>query len=267
MDCLCLLASELFLSSFWALSQLYIFHLSALKALIGARNILRYTFEASKLIVLSDWFTWRRVYGRFGSEFIVKVGHIILSLELGKEGGLHPPLQHLIPLDPGEEPVLLYGLGVLLPGTEPLLHGPVEQPLDDVLGVGGQVVLELELASEDPLRDGFSVVAGKWRRSSQHVVDQDAKTPPVHLLSMPTVENKQNQISTKLLYFGWRENKSMVRIKGCVGKIFLPGFVNNLGSHVLHCAAKCIVELLVGALLDAAEVSELDVTISNNEIN
>ena len=43
------------------------------------------------------------------------------------------------------------------------------------------------------------------------------------------------------------------------GTLHLPGFVDNLRSHVLHGAAKRVVELLIGALLDAAEVGELDV--------
>ena len=120
---------------------------------------------------------------------------------MGQEGGRHPPLQHLVPADPREEPVLLDGQSVPLPGAQPLLHGPVEQPLDDVLGVGCQVILELKFASEDPVCDGLSVVAGKWRRSRQHVVDENSKTPPVHLLTMPTVENKQHETSTKVLYW------------------------------------------------------------------
>ena len=147
-------------------------------------------------------FTWRRVYGRFGSKFIVEVGDVVLALELGHEGGRHPPLEHLVPLDPGEEPVLPDGQGVPLPRPQPLLHGPVEQPLDDVLGIWGQVVLELELAPKDPLRDGLPVVSGEWGRASEHVVNQDPETPPVNLLTMPTVENKQYESSTKVLYNG-----------------------------------------------------------------
>ena len=144
-------------------------------------------------------FTWRRVNGRFGREFIVKVGHIIFTRELGQEWRRHPPLQHLIPTDPGEESVLLNGQGVPLTRAKPLFHGPVEQPLDNVFCVRCQVILELKFASEDPLCDGLSVVAGKWRRSRQHVVDKDTKTPPVNLLTMPTV--KINSMKYQQRYF------------------------------------------------------------------
>ena len=78
------------------------------------------------------------------------------------------------------------GEGIPVPGPEPLVHRPVEQLLQDVLRVGGEVVLELELPLEHPLRDGLPVGAGEGRGSGQHVVNQDAETPPVHLLSMST---------------------------------------------------------------------------------
>ena len=41
--------------------------------------------------------------------------------------------------------------------------------------------------------------------------------------------------------------------------VYLPGFVDDLRSHVLDGAAESVVELLVGALLNAAKVGELDV--------
>ena len=141
-------------------------------------------------------FTRRRINGRFGSELIIKVGHIILPLELRQEGGRHPPVQHLVPLDSGEEPVLLHGDAVPLTRAQSLLHRSVEKPLDDVLGIGCEVVLELQLPPEHPLRDGLPVVASEGRRAGQHVVNENSEAPPVHLLAMPTVENKQHEIST-----------------------------------------------------------------------
>ena len=42
--------------------------------------------------------------------------------------------------------------------------------------------------------------------------------------------------------------------------IHIPGSVQDLRGHVLHCAAEGEVELLVRALLDAAKVCELDVS-------
>ena len=83
------------------------------------------------------------------------------------------------------------GEGIPVPGPEPLVHRPVEQLLQDVLRVGGEVVLELELPLEHPLRDRLPVGAGEGRGSGQHVVNQDAETPPVRLLPMPTMEYKR----------------------------------------------------------------------------
>ena len=78
------------------------------------------------------------------------------------------------------------GESVSVPGPEPLVHRPVEQLLQDVLRVRGEVVLELELPLEHSLRDGLPVGAGEGRGSGQHVMNQDAETPPVHLLAMST---------------------------------------------------------------------------------
>ena len=135
--------------------------------------------------------TWWRVNGGPGSELFVKVGHIILTFEKRHERRRHLPLQNFIPLDTREESVFSDGESVSVPGPEPLVHRPVEQLLQDVLRVRGEVVLELELPLEHSLRDGLPVGAGEGRGSGQHVMNQDAETPPVHLLAMPTMEYKR----------------------------------------------------------------------------
>ena len=46
----------------------------------------------------------------------------------------------------------------------------------------------------------------------------------------------------------------------------LPRSVENLRSHVLHCATEREAQLLIRALFDAAKVCELDVTVPEREI-
>ena len=76
-------------------------------------------------------------------------------------------------------------LDVLRPGlhvSQPL--GPIvdQQPLDQVLWVLLHVLRPLKLASEDLLVDAEGVVVKEGRVAGKHLVDQDAKRPPVHCL-------------------------------------------------------------------------------------
>ena len=75
---------------------------------------------------------------------------------------------------------------ILLPKSEPFIHLATEQLLQDVFCIRSEVVLELQLALQDPLGDDLPVVSSEGRGPGQHVVDEDPKAPPVHFLAMST---------------------------------------------------------------------------------
>ena len=129
--------------------------------------------------------TWGRVYGRLGSELVIKIGDVVRAAEMWEEWRLGRPAEDVLPHHSTEEPVLLQGIGITFPEPETLLHLPIEQFLQYVLRVRGQIVLQLELPLEDPLGDDLPVVAGEGGSPGQHVVDQDAEAPPVDLLAVP----------------------------------------------------------------------------------
>ena len=126
-----------------------------------------------------------RIYGRFGSELVIEVGDVIFTFQLRHEWWSLFSLKNLIPLDSSKESMLLDGKSISISVSKSLLHISVEKLLENILGVWGQIVLELEFALEDPVSDGLPVVAGEGRSSSQHIMNQDTETPPVHLLTMP----------------------------------------------------------------------------------
>ena len=72
--------------------------------------------------------------------------------------------------------ILCAGLHVAKPLSS-IVH---EQPLDQVLGSLLHVLRPLQLASEDLLVDEERVVVEEGRVAGQHLVDQDAKGPPVN---------------------------------------------------------------------------------------
>ena len=72
--------------------------------------------------------------------------------------------------------ILCAGLHVAKPLSS-IVH---EQPLDQVLGSLLHVLRPLQLASEDLLVDAERVVVEEGRVAGQHLVDQDAKGPPVN---------------------------------------------------------------------------------------
>ena len=74
--------------------------------------------------------------------------------------------------------ILCAGLHVAKPLSS-IVH---EQPLDQVLGSLLHVLRPLQLASEDLLVDAERVVVEEGGVASEHLVDQDAKRPPVHCL-------------------------------------------------------------------------------------
>jgi len=126
-----------------------------------------------------------RIYGRFGSELVIKVGDVIFTFQLRHEWWSLFSLKNLIPLDSSKESMLLDGKSISISVSKSLLHISVEKLLENILGIWSQIVLELEFTLENPLGDGLPVVPGEGRGSRQHVVDQDTETPPVHLLPMP----------------------------------------------------------------------------------
>ena len=72
--------------------------------------------------------------------------------------------------------ILCAGLHVAKPLSS-IVH---EQSLDQVLGSLLHVLRPLQLASEDLLVDEERVVVEEGRVAGQHLVDQDAKGPPVN---------------------------------------------------------------------------------------
>ena len=76
--------------------------------------------------------------------------------------------------------------GILFSKSETFLHLATEQLLQDIFCIRSEVVLQLELPFQHPVRDDLPVVPSEGRGPGQHVVDEDAKTPPVHLLAMST---------------------------------------------------------------------------------
>ena len=84
---------------------------------------------------------------------------------------------------------------ILFPKSETFFHLTTEQLLQDVFCVGSEVVLELQLPLQYPLGDDLPVVASEGRGSGEHVVDEDAKAPPVHFLAMST-----NRVETLIVW-------------------------------------------------------------------
>ena len=80
--------------------------------------------------------------------------------------------------------MLLDVLCACLHVSQPL--GPIvdQQPLDQVLRVLFHVLRPLELAGEDLFVDAEGVVIEEGRIAGKHLVDEDAKSPPVHCLGV-----------------------------------------------------------------------------------
>ena len=73
-------------------------------------------------------------------------------------------------------------LGAGLAGAEPLVPVLDEEPPDDVLGGGVEVGWPLHPARQDPLVYPEWIVVKERRISGQHLVYEDAQSPPVHRL-------------------------------------------------------------------------------------
>ena len=118
------------------------------------------------------------------------MGKVILALEQGEEGRLGLSQHHVVPVHSFEEPVRLHSLGILIPVPESGFDRAVKQLPQQVLCIGGEVLLQLQLGLEHPLGDHLPVVAGEGRIPCEHVVGEDPKAPPVDFLAMPAATEK-----------------------------------------------------------------------------
>ena len=79
-------------------------------------------------------------------------------------------------------PVFLDVLSAGLAGAEPLIPVMDQEPPDDVPGGGLQVYRPLNLPRQDLLVYTEGIVVKEGRIAGQHLVYEDAQSPPVHRL-------------------------------------------------------------------------------------
>ena len=119
------------------------------------------TIAASNTAKSHQLLTWGWVNWRLRSKLIVKVWDVISTLKERKKRRRKFFVKNILPFDSCEKTMLLHGHSVLFTMTQAFFHVSVEQLLEDVLGVGSQVILELQLSPDYPICDSFPVVVLK----------------------------------------------------------------------------------------------------------
>mmetsp|Transcript_70 Transcript_70/g.283 ORF Transcript_70/g.283 Transcript_70/m.283 type:complete len:342 (+) Transcript_70:594-1619(+) len=155
-----------------------------------------------------------------GVRVLIEVGGVVLGLYLGHDGRGDLAPQESVEVQAHEPLVLLNIIRPALEVANALGEVGGEELLDQVLGVAVKVPRELDLALEDLLVDTERILVVKRRVPSQHLVDEDAHSPPVHSLAVAFAEN-------------------------------------DLGREVLWCAAECPSPIL--DTLGKAKVGDFDV--------
>ena len=152
--------------------------------------------------------------------------------EEGEGGGwLRLSGHHIVPIHPFKEPVPLHSLCIILSVAEPGFHRALKQLPQQVLGIGSEVLLQLQLGFEHSLSNHFPIVAGEGGISGEHVVGEDSKAPPVNFLAMPAATKKVQL-----------ERICIIQFLNDL-KLYLPGSVEYFRCHILHSSTECVIQL------------------------
>merc|ERR1719235_557631 len=97
-------------------------------------------------------------------------------------------VEELLPIQAREPLCLLDVVNAVLQVTEALSKICSEQFLHQNLGILVEELGEDNLATQNLLIDAHGVLVHEWWIADDHLIDEDAKAPPIHWFTMTLVE-------------------------------------------------------------------------------